>query len=220
MSDMRLLRLLSVDALVAAIVIVGVAFGLVWQEEKEDEVMSVAQVHIDTYQQMEASPAEADTPLLPRQPFQNVSEEDHVCLAQAIYFEARGESVDGQQAVGDVVLNRVLSESYPDSVCGVVWQGAPRYGGRPDRLFRCQFSFACDGLSETPYNKPAWDQAMEIAREMLYTGMRGSLHDNVLYYHAEYVSPDWARAMSQVAQIGKHVFYTKEQRRPEKTTPG
>ena len=217
MSDMRLLRLLSVDALVAAIVIVGVAFGLVWQ--KEDEVMSIAQAHIDTYQQTEASPAEADTPLLPRQPFQNASEEDQVCLAQAIYFEARGESVDGQQAVGDVVLNRVLSESYPNSVCGVVWQGAPRYG-LPDRLFRCQFSFACDGLSETPYNKPAWDQAMEIAWGMLHTGMRGSLHDNVLYYHAEYVSPDWARAMSQVAQIGKHVFYTKEQRRPEKTTPG
>ena len=210
-------RLISVEALVVAILIVGIAFTLVWQ--KEGEEMSISQAHINTYSQTGAFRAEQDMPPL-RQPFQDVSEEDQKCLAQAIYFEARGESVDGQQAVGDVVLNRVLSESYPDSVCGVVWQGAPPYGRRPARLFRCQFSFACDGLSDTPYDKIAWEQAMEIAWGMLHTGARGSLHDNVLYYHAEYVSPTWAQAMFEVAQIGKHVFYSKERGRPDKTTPG
>lgn len=217
MNGMGFLRLVSVDSFVAAIVIAGIAFALVWQ--KEGEEMSISQAHINTYLQTGALHAEQDAPPPPREPFQNVSEEEQKCLAQAIYFEARGEPVDGQQAIGDVVLNRVRSESYPDSVCGVVWQGVPR-SGIPDRLFRCQFSFACDGLPETPHNGPAWKQAMEIAWVMLHTGMRGSLHDNVLYYHAEYVSPAWARAMFQVAQIGKHVFYTKERRRLDKTTPG
>ena len=204
------------SALVVAVVIAGMVFALVWQEG--DESGSAARVHIDTYGETDASSAERVT-LPPRQPFQNVSKEDLRCLALAIYFEARGESIDGQWAVGDVVLNRVHSKSYPDSVCGVVWQGAPRQG-KPDRLFRCQFSFACDGLSDTPRNTTAWEQAMGIAREMLHRGMRGSLHDNVLYYHAEYVSPAWAGAMLQVAQIGKHVFYIDERRRPKKATPG
>ena len=203
----------DVGALVVAIVIVGaVLFALVWREGGEP---SAAWVHVDTYEQTDAEQAA----LPPRQPFQNASEEDQKCLALAIYFEARGESIDGQQAVGDVILNRVRSKSYPDSVCDVVWQGAKRYG-RPARLFRCQFSFACDGRPETTPNEAAWEQAMDIASKMLHKGMRSSLHDNVLYYHAEYVSPAWAQAMLQVAQIGKHVFYTDERRRPKKATPG
>lgn len=215
MDDTKTSHSTAADVLVSASVIVAIAFMLVWQEG--DVQMSISEAHIKTYERTEGFRAGQTTPPLAREPFQDVSAEEQKCLAQAIYFEARGESVDGQQAVGDVVLNRVRSDSYPNSVCGVVWQGAPRTG-LPKRLFRCQFSFACDGRPETPYDKVAWEQAMEIAWEMLHMGMRGSLHDNVLYYHAEYVSPDWARAMQRVAQIGKHVFY--ERMRPNKATPG
>ena len=207
---------IGASALVVAVVTAGMAFTLVWQKGDESEL--AARVHTGTYGQTDAFPAER-VALSRREPFENVSKEELECLAQAIYFEARGESIDGQWAVGDVVLNRVHSESYPNSVCGVVWQGAPRVG-RPDRLFRCQFSFACDGRPEDTHNTVAWNQALDIARQMLHTGMRGSLHDNVLYYHAEYVSPAWAGAMLQVAQIGKHVFYIDERRRPKKATPG
>ena len=142
-----------------------------------------------------------------------VSVEEQKCLAQAIYFEARSEPIDGQRAVGTVILNRVRSKSYPDTICGVVWQGAPK-------LFSCQFSFACDGRSDNPKNPRAWNEALAIAADLLSNGTRSALHDNVLYYHAEYVSPAWASTMSRVAQIGKHVFYSRERRLPRKTTPG
>ena len=130
---------------------------------------------------------------------------EDACLALAIYFEARSEPLAGQRAVGDVILNRVRSDAYPDDVCAVVRQGARR-------RHACQFSFVCDGLSDRPYEQRVWEQATHLAWEMLYGNGDGPLRDNVLHYHADYVTPPWARTMSRVAQIGKHVFYSGDRR--------
>lgn len=127
---------------------------------------------------------------------------EQTCLALAIYFEARSEPRAGQQAIGEVIVNRVRSEAYPDSVCDVVLQG-----GASKRYF-CQFSFFCDGLPDRPVNRHAWKQANHIAWQVLTGGTARHLQDNVLHYHAVYVSPPWAETMFRVARIGKHLFYT------------
>lgn len=121
------------------------------------------------------------------------------CLAEAIYFEARGEDLDGQIAVAEVILNRVESPAYPDSVCAVVRQGE---GGGPG----CQFSYRCDGRSEATPDRAAWTLAGRIARAML-DGAPRELTDGATHYHAHYVSPRWARRFDRTAVIGAHRFY-------------
>lgn len=122
------------------------------------------------------------------------------CLATGLYFEARGETYEGQLAVAEVVLNRVQSKYYPNSICGVVYQGANRSSG-------CQFSFACDGVSDIPRNKKAWSRAYAAATKVLNGYSRATLVGGATYYHADYVRPRWAREMTPVAKIGKHIFY-------------
>lgn len=134
------------------------------------------------------------------------------CLAKAIYFEARGESELGQVAVAQVILNRVKSQLYPDSVCRVVWQNATKRNA-------CQFSFACDGKSDNPKRRRAWQKAKNIARDMLVTTrcyeqlcsrLAESLDKSTqqsTHYHANYVSPRWSRKLIRVRNIGQHIFY-------------
>jgi spore germination cell wall hydrolase CwlJ-like protein len=121
------------------------------------------------------------------------------CLTEALYFEARGESAQGLFAVAEVILNRVESPRYPNSVCGVVHQGA---GGRN----RCQFSFDCDGKAEHISNKGAYARVGKVARAMLDGAQRGLTH-GALFYHANFVSPRWASSMEQTTTIGQHHFY-------------
>lgn len=124
------------------------------------------------------------------------------CLAQAIYFEARGEPFEGQMAVAQVVLNRVRDIRYPSDVCAVVFQNA-------ERRHRCQFSFACDGKSDRPRDRRAWASAAKLA--VLATG--GGLRDvtgAATHYHANYVSPDWAKLLRPTRRIGRHLFYRQE----------
>jgi spore germination cell wall hydrolase CwlJ-like protein len=129
-----------------------------------------------------------------------VSEKEKHCLATAIYFEARSESDRGQVAVGQVILNRVESEAFPDTICEVVYQGEERRNA-------CQFSFACDGLPETASNRKAWRKASKIAMEVLGSkNLIGSIR-NATFYHANYAEPSWARKMTRLATIGRHVFY-------------
>lgn len=127
-------------------------------------------------------------------------EEERRCLAAGIYFEARGESVDGQLAVAEVILNRVKSGQYADTICGVVFQGA-------SKLNRCQFSFACDGKSAKPRDMVAWRKATRLARYVMMGQPRDPLVGHATYYHALSVSPDWAQHMVEVKKIGRHVFY-------------
>ncbi|WP_129794101.1 cell wall hydrolase [Sphingosinicella sp. CPCC 101087] len=122
------------------------------------------------------------------------------CLAQAIYYEAASESEDGQRAVAQVVLNRVRHPAWPNSVCGVVYQGPMRAGGG------CQFTFTCDGSLTRPAGGIAWARARALAAEALagrvYAPAGSSTH-----YHTHAVSPSWAPRLQPTLSIGAHAFY-------------
>lgn len=121
------------------------------------------------------------------------------CLASAIYHEARGESLDGQQAVAEVVLNRVDDASFPKTICGVVSQ---RVSGS------CQFSFTCDGRPDAYADRDAFERAEKIARAMLDGFPRG-LTDGATYFHTRWIRPGWSRRFERTADIGAHLFYKK-----------
>ncbi len=122
------------------------------------------------------------------------------CLAEAVYYEARSETEEGQRAVAQVVLNRVRHPAWPNSVCGVVYQGPLRLGGG------CQFSFTCDGSLNLRPGGSAWARARGIANEALagrtYAGVGHSTH-----YHTHEVLPGWAGRLAKTAVIGAHNFY-------------
>jgi spore germination cell wall hydrolase CwlJ-like protein len=122
------------------------------------------------------------------------------CLAQAIYYEARSESEDGQRAVAQVVLNRVRHPAWPNSVCGVVYQGPMRPGGG------CQFTFTCDGsLAYRPHGA-GWARAQRLAAEALAGRVFAPVGLST-FYHANYVLPGWAPRLLKIVQIGTHIFY-------------
>ena len=123
------------------------------------------------------------------------------CLTEAIYFEGRGESSAGQAAIAEVILNRVDSSSYPDLICDVV-----RQGENNGRL--CQFSYRCDGKSETMFNPRAQKRANDVARAVLRGKLR-NFTDRATHYHAVNVRPYWARKLVKTARIGNHIFYRK-----------
>ncbi|MDF0488558.1 cell wall hydrolase [Sphingomonas sp. H39-1-10] len=121
------------------------------------------------------------------------------CLTAAIYYEARSESDEGERAVAQVVLNRVRDPAFPDSICGVVYQGSARSSG-------CQFSFTCDGSMNHPIEPSAWARARAVATGAL-AGLVYAPVGSATFYHANYVSPWWATSMRQVAAVGAHIFY-------------
>ncbi|WIY53012.1 cell wall hydrolase [Devosia sp. YIM 151766] len=128
------------------------------------------------------------------------------CLAQAIYHEARGESAKGQLAVANVIVNRARSSKFPDSLCGVIYQNANR------GLYRCQFTFACDGRNDTPGERRAWASSKELAKQVyaeFATGKEiGVLPGSALYYHTRAVAPSWSHTYSRVAAVDSHIFYS------------
>ncbi|MCK0101854.1 MULTISPECIES: cell wall hydrolase [Pseudohalocynthiibacter] len=121
------------------------------------------------------------------------------CLAEALYFEARGESVRGQFAVAEVILNRVDSASYPDTICGVVNQGT-------GRRYQCQFSYTCDGQKEVINETAAYERGGKIARAMI-DGTPRTLTSGATHYHTKSVNPRWARSFPRTTTIGVHHFY-------------
>jgi spore germination cell wall hydrolase CwlJ-like protein len=123
------------------------------------------------------------------------------CLAQAIYFEARGESEEGRAAVAQVVLNRMTSGLYPATICGVVFQN------RSHRR-ACQFSFTCDGRPLRVRDAEAWTEASRIAEDVLAGKTWLADIGDATHYHANYVRPRWARSLKKIDVIGKHIFYS------------
>lgn len=121
-----------------------------------------------------------------------------MCLAEALYFEARGEPVQGQIAVAEVILNRTQSARFPDTVCDVVYQGSHRHNA-------CQFSYTCDGLPESFDEQRAYDHSKRLAAHLL-NEERAGLVRGAEFYHAVTVQPSWAKKLHQVAQIGDHIF--------------
>ena len=122
------------------------------------------------------------------------------CLANAVYFEARSEPIRGQMAVAQVVVNRAFSGFYPNDVCGVVYQNASRH-------LACQFTFACDGIPDVVNEPDIWDQAKEIAHDMLDGKLWLPEIGHSTHYHAYWVHPSWVREMRKLYKIGVHSFY-------------
>ncbi|WP_309627524.1 cell wall hydrolase [Brevundimonas sp.] len=140
------------------------------------------------------TPPRLDLTTPPRVPTSDVE-----CLTQAIYYEARNESEEGQAAVAEVVMNRSRSGAYPRSVCAVVYQRNSR---------TCQFTFTCDGaIGRSPVDMVKWARAERIARDVHEGRMPAALPATSLNYHASYVSPSWGRRLERVRQIGTHIFY-------------
>ena len=122
------------------------------------------------------------------------------CLAEAVYFESRSEPEEGQAAVAQVVLNRVQSGLYPSTICGVVYQNRSHYKA-------CQFSFACEGRSLRITERESWATAVRIATEVMDGRTYISDVGRSTHYHTDYVHPRWARALTKMDVIGRHIFY-------------
>jgi spore germination cell wall hydrolase CwlJ-like protein len=122
------------------------------------------------------------------------------CLAEAVYFEARGEAVRGQIAVAQVVMNRTFSGFYPNTVCGVVYQNKHRH-------FACQFTFACDNVADVVREPDMWDRARKIAKAMLDGQLWLPEVAKSTHYHAYWVHPSWVSEMKKMYKFGVHTFY-------------
>lgn len=126
-------------------------------------------------------------------------QKEAVCLAQNIYFEAGNEPTSGKEAVAAVTLNRVKDSRFPKTTCGVVYQNNPR---------GCQFSWTCDNKPDVIRNERVFGESLNIAQQYLLGKKNPSnITRDVVYYHANYVKPDWAEKKRRVASIGAHVFY-------------
>jgi spore germination cell wall hydrolase CwlJ-like protein len=122
------------------------------------------------------------------------------CLAEAVYFEARGEAVRGQIAVAQVVMNRTFSGFYPNTVCGVVYQNKHRH-------YACQFTFACDNVADVVRERDMWERARKIAKAMLDGQLWLPEVGKSTHYHAYWVHPSWVSEMKKMYKFGVHTFY-------------
>ena len=134
-----------------------------------------------------------------------ISASERLCLTQAIYHEARGESQEGQWAVANVIINRAMSHKFPTTLCGVVFQNADQ------GQFHCQFTFACDGKSDMGTEHGAWNKAQKMAQVAYNEFQKGErpgvVPNSALYYHTTTVNPGWSDKFKRVATIGAHMFY-------------
>ena len=121
------------------------------------------------------------------------------CLAEALYHEARGETLKGQFGVAEVILNRVDSPKFPDTLCGVIYQGT-------GRLYACQFSYTCDKISDEINDVRIFERLGKIADIMINGGAR-QLTSGATFYHAKRVSPYWSHIFMHTVTIGEHKFY-------------
>jgi len=134
-------------------------------------------------------------------------DEQHQCLALNMYHEARGDSRLGQRAVAYVTLNRVHDNRYPNTVCDVVYQAHLDNNGNPRRN-QCQFSWFCDGKSDTPRDVNMWEEIQSLAHEVLYEyGTIEDFTEGAVMYHASYVNPYWASSYDRTVRIDTHIFY-------------
>ncbi len=121
------------------------------------------------------------------------------CLAEALYFEARGETVKGQFAVAEVIMNRVKSGRFPGSLCAVINQGT-------GKKYQCQFTYTCDGYAEVIAEPRAFARVGKVARYMM-DGKVPALTDGATHYHTTAVRPRWSKVYTRTAKIGVHLFY-------------
>lgn len=131
----------------------------------------------------------------------NAIDIEKACLAQAVYFEARGETKLGQRAVAQVIIQRTKNKNFPATICGVVYQGAERRTG-------CQFSFTCNGSMNRPVDEAVWRNALSVADYMLHgPGRNEDYTGRATHFHTLAVAPVWAASMVHTVTIGNHIFY-------------
>lgn len=131
------------------------------------------------------------------------------CLAQNIYFESGNQPMVGKIAVSHVVLNRVESDLYPDTICDVVYQAEMRENWKGDIVpvrNRCQFSWYCDGKSDDPVDSKTWIASMQLARRIIQ-GEWSDITEGATHYHADFVYPYWADSLNRTTTIDNHIFY-------------
>ena len=138
-----------------------------------------------------------------------------ICLALNTYHEAKNQSLVGQIATAQVVMNRVADDRYPNTICEVVKQGPTRPSWEnPEKEYpirhRCQFSWYCDGKPDVPKNEKAWRKAQDVAFLVLYNKVNLDVTEGATHYHATYVRPAWARTKTRTTRIEKHIFYRWE----------
>ena len=138
-----------------------------------------------------------------------------ICLALNTYHEAKNQSMIGQIATAQVVMNRVADDRYPNTVCEVVKQGPHRPSWEnPEKEYpirhRCQFSWYCDGKPDIPKNEKAWKKAQDVAFLVLYNKINLDVTEGATHYHATYVRPAWAKTKTRTTRIEKHIFYRWE----------
>ena len=140
-------------------------------------------------------------------------QESVVCLAKNAYFEARNQSVLSQIAVSQVVMNRVKSPDYPNTVCGVVYEAqlSNWYKVKMDKEVpiknKCQFSWYCDGKSDEPESNTSWDESVYLSLLIYSEELTIDVTEGALWYHATYVSPSWAEHYEKTVRINDHIFY-------------
>ena len=145
-------------------------------------------------------------------PVKVIDEKEIACLAINIYHEARGESSEGKIAVAFVTLNRVKHDAYPDTICGVVYQGKHRPSWRDENELvpirhGCQFSWYCDGKSDMVRDFTSYEEIIELAIDVMVSRYEDNTNGS-LFYHADYVEPAWAQHMAMTTKIDSHIFYT------------
>jgi len=144
------------------------------------------------------------------------------CLALNVYHEARDQGTAGLFGVTAVVLNRVNDKRFPNTICEVVYQGPTRESWKTrkhknlpadERIFypiknRCQFSWYCDGKNDTPHNKEKYQEVLDLVEAILYNELSFvDITDGALFYHADYVTPGWAKTKQRTVEIEDHIFY-------------
>lgn len=133
------------------------------------------------------------------------------CMAEAIYYEARSETRAGQKAVGEVIMNRVASKHFPDTICGVVYEGSERTTG-------CQFTFTCDGSMEIAPRGRYWEESQAMSKLVMMGGFK-PLTNRATHYHTTAVDPHWSNTMRMTRRVGSHVFYRFAPRNYVPSTP-
>lgn len=131
------------------------------------------------------------------------------CMAKNIYFEAGNQPVAGKIAVSQVVLNRVYSASYPDTVCDVIYQAKWKINWRGEEVpvrHMCQFSWFCDGKSDDPVDSDTWMFSLMVANSVL-NGDFGDITEGSTHYHSDSVHPYWADSLNRTVTIDNHIFY-------------
>lgn len=215
------IRVTGIVVLIAMILFVGVVFGTTMANTPSNTSVTTSSPLLNATPNIQSS---SDNPTSTSQILErmkaaqrwkpkNFSAEVE-CLAQNIYFEAKNQRRRGQIAVGLVTINRVLSNKYPDTICGVVWQ--KRRSSKTGREV-AQFSWTLDGKTDKPHNKKVWERIHILAQAMLAGQSLLNFQDftkGATHYHAVYVHPYWQKSLTRVIRIEDHIFY-----RDEKATP-